>query len=72
MSPNLIIVNLPIRLVATSTLAGINLVVWALTLSCNYDKVRAHKTRLIPARVDVTTNRIGKLTMKRFGLIKLG
>jgi hypothetical protein len=26
MSPNLIIVNLPIRLVVTSTLAGINLV----------------------------------------------
>ena len=29
----------------------------------NYDKARAHKTRLIPARVDVSTNRIGKLTM---------
>jgi hypothetical protein len=34
--------------------------------------VRAHKTRLIPATVDVTTNRIGKLTMIRLGLIKLG
>jgi hypothetical protein len=40
MGPNLIIVNLPIRLVD--------------------DKVRAHKTMLIPATVDVATNRIGK------------
>jgi hypothetical protein len=37
----------------------------------NYDKVRAHKTRLIPATVDVATIRIGKLTIIRLGLIKV-
>ena len=36
----------------------------------NYDKVRAHKTRLIPATVDVATNRSGKLTMIKLGLKK--
>ena len=42
MGPNLIIVNLPIRLVATSTVAGINLVLWDDAMIEKFRKVDTH------------------------------